>query len=399
MITLDNYSSVLPNSSIKVANAHLNQSANIIENTWNYDPQVKPCYIYDYMHDDVSEVNKNYNIQHNTVTTNKTAISCKYVITQYPTISTTDVEYIVQFKPSQTCCLTYYDSFYETPYGMEFPIGMYLDIPDEQGIYRKWLICFRDMELEFISYHILRCNYYFHWIKNGIKHKMWGVMRNKNSSGAGVDSGSKTQQVDANDQFWLPKNIYSDDLTYDDRLIISSVRPDPFVWSVSKIENLYPIGINKLILSQDKFNSTTDYIPLIKETPYEMYANYYSSYIIPTDNPTTIVTTDYGKVISTNNNIKVNGNYKIMTVKFYNKDNTELTNYKISTNKWTFIGTDNVNYLTNNLITLVQNGTDYSSIKIKFTGNENYLGKIINCSVTDDNNIITAIMQLEIISL
>lgn len=36
--------------------------------------------------------------------------------------------------------ITYYDDVFVEKWDAEFPIGLYCDLPDEKGIYRKWLV-------------------------------------------------------------------------------------------------------------------------------------------------------------------------------------------------------------------------------------------------------------------
>ena len=72
--------------------------------------------------------------------TTKTAIDIKFIVTQYQTISKDDVEYHIQFKPSQKLQfdkqddLYYYETDYVKRYGSEFPIGLYIVFPNEQEV-------------------------------------------------------------------------------------------------------------------------------------------------------------------------------------------------------------------------------------------------------------------------
>lgn len=123
--------------------------------------------------------------------TTKTKVDIKFIVTQYQTLSKDDVEYHIQFKPSQNFSfsendeLYYYETDYRQRYGAEFPIGMYIDIPNERGIYEKWLICGKESQNQFPKYSILKCNYYYHWISEEgsrrVKNKMWAVSRSQNS--------------------------------------------------------------------------------------------------------------------------------------------------------------------------------------------------------------------------
>ena len=62
---------------------------------------------------------------------------------------------------------------------------MMLDLPDDRGVYRKWLICERELANQFPKYLILPLDYQFMWIEkdgnNIYKRKMWGVNRSQKS--------------------------------------------------------------------------------------------------------------------------------------------------------------------------------------------------------------------------
>lgn len=398
MITLSKYSSILCNST-KPSTAHFKQADMIVEHNWNNDISQKDCYIYDYFHDDDSQKKLNKGMKY-LRDSNKTPISCKYMVSEFPTTTVDMTESIIQFRPSQNCCLNYFEESYYQKYGYEFPMGMYIDIPDEKGIYRRWIICAKDNDLQFISYHILPCNYYFHWVKNGKIRKMWGVAKIRNNYNSGIDTGSVTQRPDNQDQIWLPQNSISDELFYDDRIIVSSARSNPIVWQVSKISTIHPLGINKITIKQDKFNENTDYIPLTKETPFEMYANYNTSAITPTEEIHKVELTDYASIVCSLTVLKVNGGYRKFGVKFYNKENQELSTYNVKNNNWSFMinGKDLVK---SGLIEVqpVNTENDYSLVKVKFLGDETYIGNIITCSVTDDTKQLSTSINVEVTSL
>lgn len=128
----------------------------IMENTWFRDPQAKVAYLYDYDND---EKRKN----------NKEKVDIKFIVTQYNTLAKDQVEYHVQFKP-----------------GAHYDVGLYIDIPDDTGVYKKWLICSVSKEPTFVKYSVLPCNYVFYWTKNDIVYSMDGVLRLRNSYNSGL---------------------------------------------------------------------------------------------------------------------------------------------------------------------------------------------------------------------
>lgn len=247
------------------------QSDFITESTWDRDISTLDCYMYDYKHDD--EIGKLYGLNPKE-SPNKTHVLAKFIITQYNTISKDQVEYHLQFKPSQSPVLDYYEEDYCNKYGAEYPIGMYIDIPDRKGVYRKWIICRGAFDNQFASYSILPCNYTFKFVKNGYWYKMDGIERIRNSYNSGIYSAAYSTTVEDQDEFWLPINFASEELYFDDRVIISAPLKTPIVWSISKVISTKPLGMMKFVVSQDKYNETTDNKELL-------IADYYKSKVLP----------------------------------------------------------------------------------------------------------------------
>lgn len=158
-------------------------------------------------------------------------------------IASQQVEYYLQFKP-----------------GIEYPIGTYVEITDEFNTKTTWLICKKSMDMQFILYNILPCNYLFKWIaKNHVCHCL-GVLRGLNSYSAGIKEGQVVITADNRCKLFLPTDDSSRLLTYDKRMIISAEgREIPLVWKVTKIEELIPVGISTITVDQDVFNRNTDY--------------------------------------------------------------------------------------------------------------------------------------------
>ena len=181
------------------------QSDDVMEATWDNDIQSKVCYIYDYYHDDEPTLNKNI---HHSPKTTKTRIDAKFIIKSYSSLDKDQVEYYLQFKPSQktqfepTDELYYFETDYKNVYMQDFPIGMYIDIPDDQGIYNRWIICSKEIGNQFVKYNILPCDYWFHFIikKNGkrYKRKIWGVTRTQSSYNSGSVTWSFSLEIRGN---------------------------------------------------------------------------------------------------------------------------------------------------------------------------------------------------------
>ena len=123
--------------------------------------------------------------------TSKTRIDAKFIIKSYQSMDKDQVEYYLQFKPSQKTHfdrddeLYYFETDYRNRYGNDNFIGLYVDIPDDEGIYHKWMILKKEIANQFVKYLILPVNHELMWIeRNGqekIKRRMWAILRNQNS--------------------------------------------------------------------------------------------------------------------------------------------------------------------------------------------------------------------------
>lgn len=360
-----------------------------MEATWNNDIQSKVCYIYDYYHD--SEPDKRKGLSPET-DPYKTRVDAKQIISQYGTLSKDQVEVHLMFKPSHECPLEYYAD-YETRYDMEYPIGLYVDIPDEKGIYRRWLICNRDYEQQFVKYTILPCNYQFIWCKNGKVYKMWGVSRLRNSYNSGQWTSHFTTTIENQDQLWLPLNLISQTITYDQRLIVSVPSEEPITWKVTKVEGIHPVGIYKCVLYQDKFNPHVDYVNL--ETR-EMIADYYKhnstgNYIPPEVVEDFVLELNYsGK----ENYIRVGGDARTITCLLKDVDGEIIVPQNTS---WEFV-IDNPEMESYFVSALKTNLVD-NQCEIQISKNDDLIGDsfIVNVSAEYNGAIYSSSMEIGLI--
>jgi hypothetical protein len=344
--------------------------------------------------------------------TTKTRIDAKFIVKSYQSLDKDRVEYYLQFRPSQKIEfdegdeLYYFETDYKKKYGSEPLIGAYVDIPDDRGVYHKWMICQSEIANQFPKFLILPINYLLMWIENNgqerIQRKMWCVLRSQSSYNSGLWTSYNTTAVENQDKGWLPLNPVTEKLWYKNsdnknmRVLLGSVTERPSAWEISKVENSQPIGIQKLTFYQDEFDEHRDYVNL--ETG-EMFADYYiidssSTPTIPSTPNTT--TTNYSKITAATSTIKIAGSYKTLTAKIYNESDTEITdNYIYADFKWTCsVGdedlTDTVTWL---------NTSTFNQIKLKFTDDRNYLGKtlVVKCVITTDTEIITTTAQFELV--
>ena len=228
---------------------------------------------------------------------------------------------------------------------------VYVDVPDDKGIYYRWLICDYEEGNQFIKYVILPCDYRFQWIQiiNGKKYKrqIWGCTRMLSSYNSGIFVDRYFTSLDNVDKFILPLNKITEDFGYNtglgdtQRIIVSAKVPRPNVWEVSKIENTKPIGLLKATVKQVPFNDETDYIERDQQgNIIGMYADYFSvdqsepidESITPPVPPLYDVTI---VITSSSPTIKVNGSYRTITSKFYDHYGNDVTdNYKDVYHNW-----------------------------------------------------------------
>ena len=366
-----------------------------IEETWENDIQSKVCYIYDYFHDDQPHLNSGMSYSNTT----KTKIDAKFIIKSYQSLDKDQVEYYVQFRPSQKVefntgdSLYYFETDYRRKYGvLDFPIGLYLDIPDDNKVYHKWIVCEKEIANQFVKYLVVPCDYYLTWIEregtNKYKRGMWCATRNQSSYTSGSYRDRYFAHPDNQKKIWMPLNSITEKIWYNDdenktmRLIVSAKTENHLVWSITKIENHDPVGIQKLTLYQNFFNPRKDYIEH-DENGYivAMYADYYDSDNESISPVETIESHSiYAQIVASTSTVKVGGSYKLLTLKVYDQDNNEITEqYSNSKVNWTcFVNGDD---LTNKMTWL--DGKEFNQKKIKFPDERTYLGKVltIKCSV------------------
>lgn len=381
----------------------------IMEATFDSDPQSKVCYIYDYAHDNEPEIKDHMTYENTT----KTRIDAKFIITQYGSISKDQVAYHLMFKPSQPLEfnegdeLYYFEIDYRKKYDIPFPCSLYIDIPNEKGIYEKWLIINAEQGNQFIKYNILPINYRFEWVEtsgqNRYKRRMWGCDRQQLSYTSGIWLDRYINSLDNVDKAYLPLNNITENINYVDensnnqRMIISAKTKYPLAWKLTKLENTKPLGLLQLTFSQTSFDQNNDYIEKDKDgNIIGMWADYYKS-TTPTDpdTPSPTPSTIYGKITASTSTIKVGGSYKTLTLKLYDADDNAVTdNYSSATFDWTCCIKGNETDDLSDKVTWL-NGSLFNQKKIKFVDDRSYLNKILVIKCVVDG--IVTIEEFELI--
>ena len=188
------------------------------------------------------------------------------------------------------------------------------------------------------------------------------------------------------EKFW-----YNDDTSKTMRLVISAPTEHPIVWSVTKIENTKPFGLQKLTIYQNFWNEHTDYIERDSDgNIIGMYANYFDSEVLPEDTTSLVQDEPYhsSKIIASSDNIKVGGGYKLLTAKIFDDNSEDISErYSNSIFSWScFIDDENIT----DKVTWYEQPI-FNQIKIKFPNEKSYLGKIlkIQCTIPAEKKDIT----------
>jgi len=207
----------------------------------------------------------------------------------------------------------------------------------------------------------------------------------------------KFESVENQKKFWLPFNDHSATLFYNQRMIVSAPIEEPIAWRITKVENTSPFGINKLTLAQDKFDQHRDFI---EKDEYgnviAMWADYYDDAITNILSNTNIVDLDNGKITfnSSKPQIKIGGSYRTFTATYTNS-NDEIIEPVESTWDFYINGTD-MNLLPDFPLQIINPSQDSSlssnQIKVRFIGNDNYLGRIL----TIKNNYLNTSTEIQI---
>lgn len=368
---------------------HKRESATTMDETWWEDPQSQTAFVYDYYHDDHRNQMVDLDPLHDP---KKTPLDIKYIVNSSQTYAKDLITYHIQLRPFQKCNVGYYDEFFKNRYGANFPNGLYIDIKDAKGKYNRWLVVsganFYDPQ--FPTFEILPCTYVFQWVYGGKKYQTPGVLRSQSSYNSGVWSADKITTTEDQQKLILPLNRDTEHIYYNLRAIIDApVLTEPRAWEVTKVNRIQASGLLNLTFAQDKFDQFRDYIELDDNgNVIGMWADYYSSTAEPEPveeiKPKNLSITFSGVSAE----LKVGGGYKKFTV----SSDAEV-DYSLGTWKFSIDGKD-----ASDLVTTSTEKLESNQIKVKFNGDEDYLGKVMTISyVLDDEN--SADLNVSIVSL
>ena len=400
------------NGAQTIGQIYKEQSDDMMNWTWENDIQSKICYIYDFYHDDQPRLAEGMTYENTT----KTRIDAKFIVKSYQSMDKDQVEYYIQFKPTQKTHfsegdeLYYFETDYRKKYHNDNFIGLFIDIPNDENIYEKWMILRTEPANQFPKYLILKCNYELMWIENNgtekIKRRMWSVLKMQSSYNSGLWTDLRFTSQENQDKVWLPLNPITEKIWYTNessknmRVLVSSFTDNAIAWQISKVENAQPLGVQKLTLYQDFFDQHRDYIEKDSDGHIiGMWASYFDSEIAPTDpsTPTTPPSSITARISASTSTIKVGGSYKNLTVNLFNDSNEDITTeYADATFTWT-CSIDNEDWT--DKVTW-RASTEYNQKKVKFPNDTSTIGKILSvkCAITKDNlQIESELLELELI--
>ena len=167
-------------------------------------------------------------------------------------------------------------------------------------------------------------------------------------------------------------------------------------WHISKVEGANPLGIMHYTLAQEEWNFHTDVVEYDDDGNVTgMWCDLLSESNLPSQDTTpspTYLDDIYAEITysGTKPHIKVGGSYKSITIQYYS-NTSEITDQ--TPGNWEFYinGADVSDY-----IKILETDND-NTIKIKFLGDEEYLGDVLIVKNTRDE--VTAELKLEITSL
>ena len=396
MPSLSTYRHILGNKTI--GQAHKSESDMIMEATWDNSIETRTAYFYDYEHDsnpfqlvDMKPENDE----------NKVPISVKYLQYSQQTYAKDTVTYHIQFRPSEDfSSLDFYEK-YAKRFSAECPTGLYVDLPDNKGVYRRWIVVglANFYDAQFSTFEILPSDYTFCWVDKGRLYNMAGTTRTQSSYTSGIWESNVFSSPDDTAKFILPLNESSIKLFYNKRIVVDTkvdvaAHEIPRVFEITKVDRLDQRGLCMYTIKQDQWNDETDYVNYtVAGDPSSiqgMYADYYSSTPIvePEDNNGIVAKIE----CSGTDELKVGGGYKKLSVTFWDGDTQVdfqdgVWSYEFVTAPWDDALVD--------VRTKEQNPQlADNQIQIKFLGGGTYVGDTLVVKYHSSDDIVGTIKLL-----
>lgn len=397
MPSFDTYKSILQGGST-LGQARKIQSDMVIEATWDGDIASQVGYFYMYDDDDHKTQLSLFKPDNDKY---KVPIPVKVSKHTTQTFNKDQITYWMQFKPSQELDIPFYKERFADKYSAKFPVGLYVDLKDERGIYNRWMVVatagYYDNQLP--TWEVLPCTYIFDFVINAKKYRMAGVNRSQNSYNSGVWEDYKFETPQNQTIVLLPMNEITEHLWYNQRMIIDekvnvSKGCEPVVWRITKVQRLAQHGICNLTFAQDIFDPFKDVIEYDKDGNVEaMYANLkVATNVDATDSTQPMFIHGVITHTGTTEVLKIGGNYKRFEINFFENDDP----YPFINGNWSYTvdGKD-----ASGLVDVTTTGLNANQIKVKFIGSDKYIGKVLKITYTTDDGLITTHCEMGIAGL
>lgn len=311
MITLDMYNGYLNNKGKNLSEVRKKDSAMVVNATFTGDTGYKKVYLLD--------------PKQGWIWTD-----AKYSEHSKQSIAKDDVDYYLQFRPFEhhpvgTYVFVPNDTSTEIGFADENPENPFKDANFED-IFNNgnlWMLVDRNNGTEFVRYMILQCNWLFKWISRykGVKQVMscYGITRTQSSYTSGIWTDQYSTALDTVTASWLPDIYYLfgdnfadygfDDtryITHDLRLMLTTNKIHPQCWRITKVNELQPKGILKLVVKEDEFDEKKDNVDLMLCNYYDEDGDVITDPIIPEEPDVEKTSTIYSASLNENNELVKN---------------------------------------------------------------------------------------------
>ena len=398
MLSFDDYKSTAKASTL--GEERKRQSDVIMEATWDGDIATKTMYFFDCDHDPEPTKLKDLDMWKYK---KLPSMRCKYLQGSYQSMDKDTVPFKLQMLPSQEVVVPYYDKVFKDRYSATYPVGLYVVLPNEKGMYEKWLVVATadDHALQFPTFQILPCDYVLNWVYGNKRYSMSGCLRSQNSYNSGVWLADRVEITEDQQKIALPMNRISELLFYNQRVIIDNfVLTEPRTWRISKVNRIAYNGTAIITFAQTEFDPDTDYIEKDADgNVIAFWASYYTNGVAPREEEITPLKRGEITSLGKNPQIRLGGGYKKLDVHIYEGD----TEVEFEPGEWNFyVGEEEISEKLQILTTIDSKDTELNQIKIKLpndnNSNEALLGKKIKV-VFHSLTGITAEYELSIVSL
>ena len=173
------------NQPMTIGQHHKAESDMVVEATWYNDIDARIGWFYDQAHDDQFDIDFGMDP---TRSHTKIPVDIKFFEIEYNSLSKDEVPYHITFKPSYESNIPYYEEMFAKKLGASFPVGLYCDIPNEKGVYHRWLVVgqYREHSNQFPSFLVLPTDFKLRWVYKNKKYESWSVLRSQSSYNAGT---------------------------------------------------------------------------------------------------------------------------------------------------------------------------------------------------------------------